>query len=617
VVLSPPILVLPGLAGLGWRVGRGCKEVRRPMTSTLRNCLAVALIVSACSATPGNSGGDEGGSEAGGTDGEGGTGGKKPGGAGGSGRGGSGAGGSPSTGGKPGGTGGDESGGGTGAGGSGDGGSNGDGGSGPGSGGSPGNGGTSGSPDTAVLTSRYDNIRTGSTLVEKTLTPANVTAAKFGFLFFKMYKGVVYGQPLFVPGVTINGAKHNVVYVATEANIVYAFDADDSGAGALWQTMLEAPFPLTGGYPSCADMKASGQAGITSTPVIDLSQNKIFLMVKSSGAHRLHALDLATGKDSGTTGMVMAPMFNSNQHINRPGLLLMNGIIYAGFGSHCDDKPYKGWIFAFDAKTMEAKGAYSVTPDANPGQGAIWQSGMGLYGDSAGVVACTGNGAIGGRNLSESVVRVKQTGDTLTLAEHYTPDNAAALNSADNDLTAGVTGIPGTNLIISGGKEGPIYVLDPSLAIKQTVKPAASTARDGLHSLAAWNGSAGPMVYAWPAGGRLYAYGVANGMLTLKSTGGMMVGHPGGVATVSSNGTMPNTGIVWVNIPRLGDSWHATAQGSLFAFDATDVSKMLWNSDADPKDTLGTYAKFSPPLVVNGKVYQATFSGKLMVYGLK
>jgi hypothetical protein len=609
------------------------------MTTMLKHCLAFALIVSACSgSTPASPEGDEGGS-GGGEEEQGGSGGKKPGGTGGSGKGGSGTGGSVSTGGTPGssggsgpnGSGGKEIGsggatgdGGSSAGGSGDGGSGaggiiGDGGSSAGGSG-PGAGGTNpGSSATAVVTSRYDNIRTGSTLAEKILTPANVTKDKFGLLFSRLYKGVVYGQPLYLAGVTINGAKHNVVYVATEANIVYAFDADDAAATApLWQTMLEAPFSLTGGYPSCADMKASGQAGITSTPVIDLEQNKMFVMVKSSGAHRLHALDLTTGKDSGTTGTVMAPMFNSNQHLNRPGLLLMNGTIYAGFGSHCDDNPYKGWVFAFDSKTLAAKGVYVVTPSGI--RGAIWQSGMGLYGDSSGVVFCTGNGDVGGMNLSESVVRIKQTGATLTLAEHYTPPNAAALNGADNDLTAGVTGIPGTNLIISGGKEGPIYVLDPALKILQTVRPPAAKDRDGLHSLAAWNGSEGPMVFAWPSGGRLYSWVVANatsGMLTLKSTGGMSLGHPGGTMTVSSNGTMANTGVVWANIPRLGDSWHATAQGSLFAFDAADVSKELWNSDADPKDTLGSYAKFSPPLVANGKVYQATFSGKLMVYGLK
>jgi outer membrane protein assembly factor BamB len=127
------------------------------------------------------------------------------------------------------------------------------------------------------------------------------------------------------------------------------------------------------------------------------------------------------------------------------------------------------------------------------------------------------------------------------------------------------------------------------------------------------------MVYAWPSGGQLYAYSLANGQLTLKSTGGMTLGHPGGVVTISSNGTMPGTGIAWAAVPRQGDSWHGTATGTLYAFDATDVSKELWNSDADPNDSLGSYAKFSPPVVVNGKVYITSFSGggALRIYGLK
>jgi outer membrane protein assembly factor BamB len=155
------------------------------------------------------------------------------------------------------------------------------------------------------------------------------------------------------------------------------------------------------------------------------------------------------------------------------------------------------------------------------------------------------------------------------------------------------------------------------MAIKQTVRPPAVKDRDGLHSLTAWNGSAGPMVYAWPSGGQLYAYGVANGQLSLKSMVGLKASHPGGTVTISSNGTMPNTGVAWATIARTGDSWHGTAIGTLFAYDAVDVSKELWNSDDDMNDNLESYAKFSPPLVANGKVYVASFSGKIKVYGLK
>jgi hypothetical protein len=534
-----------------------------------------------------------------------------------------GGGGAPGGGGTPGGEGGHTGGAGPGGGGSGGTVSSADGGGPIGdTGGSPGGTGGAGGPPpatgSAVLTTRYDNGRSGSTTSETILTPANVTKGSFGFLYSRPIKGSVYGQPLYVPGVTIKGAKHNVVYIATAQNMVYAFDADDGMAPAYWTKTFEAPFPLTGGYPSCADMKASGIAGITGTPVIDVDQNKLFVVTKSTDAHRLHALDLGTGEDGPAPVTISAGAgFDSRMHLNRPGLLLQDGTIFIAFGSHCDDDPYHGWVLAYDAKSLQSKGVFNVTPGGT--RGAIWQSGIGPAGDGAGgVIFCSGNGSIGGANLSESVVRLKLNGTTLSADAHYTPDNAAALNSADNDLTAGVVIIPGTGgYMVSGGKEGPVYLLDKNVAIKQTVKPPAARDRDGLHSLTAWNGSAGPMVYAWPSGGSLYAYSFANGTLSLKSTGGMTAGHPGGTVAVSSNGTMPNTGVAWATIARQGDSWHGTAVGTLYAFDATDVSKELWNSDDDPADTLGNYAKFSPPVVANGKVYVATFSGKLNVYGLK
>src|SRR5205823_5683178 len=144
-------------------------------------------------------------------------------------------------------------------------------------------------------------------------------------------------------GLTIKGAKHNVVYVATEANLVYAYDADDPSetAAPLWSKQLEAPLPLT--FPSCGDLSASGQAGITSTPAISLEDNKIYVVSKTSGSQKLHALDLTTGDDvAGSPATVGMMGFDSNNHLNRPGLLLMNGVVYIAYGSHCDDSPYHG-----------------------------------------------------------------------------------------------------------------------------------------------------------------------------------------------------------------------------------------------------------------------------------
>src|SRR4051812_17171130 len=241
-------------------------------------------------------------------------------------------------------------------------------------------------PETAISTNLYDNTRSAATPNEKTLNTSNVKAGKFGLLFSRTIEGFVYGHVLYAPAVMINGAKHNVIYVATQANKVYAFDADDANAGdPLWVKQLGAPMPLdimgltlpdgtvftTGTppmpatYPSCQDLKASGKVGITSTPVIDPKTNLLYVVSKSRDAmgdtQTLHAFDLATGNEPTAPATISAMGFMPTFHLNRPGLLLQDGIIYVAFGSHCDDAAqyYHGWIFAYDAKTLTQKGVYN------------------------------------------------------------------------------------------------------------------------------------------------------------------------------------------------------------------------------------------------------------------
>ena len=172
-----------------------------------------------------------------------------------------------------------------------------------------------------------------------------------------------------------------------------------------------------------------------------------------------------------------------------------------------------------------------------------------------------------------------------------------------------------TGQVVAGNKDGNIYLLGQSdLSLKQGLHPSGSA-----NLFAFWNGSAGPLLFAWPEGSGLIAYQVGAGSLTQKGTNTeQKPGHPGGTFTVSSNGAMAGTGILWATVPVLGDAWHSTATGALYAFDASNVSAhSLWNSNLNSADTLGTYAKWSPPTVANGKVYVATFSGELRVYGLK
>jgi hypothetical protein len=477
------------------------------------------------------------------------------------------------------------------------------------------------SSDLTVTTNRYDNGRSGWNSKETILNTTNVKSAAFGLLFSRPYMGKVYNMPLYVGGLTIKGAKKNVVFVGTEHNMMYAFDADDPAANTpLWTRMLEAPLPLPirAGYPSCQDLTASGEVGVTSTPVIDLPANKMYLVSKTSGAQNLHALDLTTGEDVAGSPVKIATMgFDSNQHLNRPGLLLQDGVLYIGFGSHCDDNPYHGWIFGYDAKTLAQTGSFNVSPSGI--RGAVWQSGMGLAGDDKGVYFVTGNGDFTGANASLSVLRLNPR--ALTMGDRFTPGNAGALNGSDWDLTAGVVFLGNTGLMVSGGKEGVMYLQERAKLSppKQTIKMTAGPSyRPELHNFAYMENSAGQMVYVWPDDGTLTSYKLTNGMLAESATNtirpvGYNGGHPGGIVTLSSDGAKPGTAIVWGTISVSGNAWHGTAQGEFFAFDAANVAAApLFRSG-----NFGPLAKFSPPLVANGKVYVATFSGKLNVYGLK
>ncbi|MES1210650.1 MAG: hypothetical protein ABUS79_32335, partial [Pseudomonadota bacterium] len=285
-----------------------------------------------------------------------------------------------------------------------------------------------------------------------------------------------------------------------------------------------------------------------------------------------------------------------------------NNVIYIGFGSHCDAGAYHGWMFGYDAKTLQLKSVYNTTPSGT--QGAIWQSGVGPASDGTSIWATVGNGSTGGQNMGNHVVNLTPAGSGMTIAASY----AARINN-DNDLQSGVTILGNSGQVVGGGKDGDILLLNQStLALRQMVSLGGE-----LNSFVYWNGSAGSMLYAWPAGGSLSAYLVGNGALTARGANGeRKPAHPSGIFTISSNGTMAGTGIVWASIPMVGDAWHATATGALYAFDAADVSKAsLWNSNLTGTDMLGTFAKYSPPIVANGKVYVATFSNKLQVYGLK
>jgi hypothetical protein len=476
-------------------------------------------------------------------------------------------------------------------------------------------GGSTGITSFAVVTDRYDNVRSGANSAETQLTTSNVNSTQFGLLFSHSIIGAVYGQPLYAGGVSVAGVKHNVVYVATEHDMVYAFDADSPSASTpLWSRALGPALTIGAGQaydPGCNDMSADNQVGITSTPVISLADNVIYLVAKTNTNQQLHALDLGTGADvagSPSTIGTGPTTFDPRIHLNRPGLLLLNGIIYIAYGSHCDAGAYHGWLLGYSATTLQMVSVYNSTPSGN--QGAIWQSGSGLTTDGTDVLAAVGNGSTNGNNVGFSVVRLTPSGGGMNIAKRY-----QGPTDGDNDFQSGVTILGSTGQVVAGNKDGNIYLLGQSdLSLKQSLHPAGSA-----NLFAFWNGSAGPLLFAWPEGSGLIAYQVGAGSLTQKGTNTeQKPGHPGGTFTVSSNGTTAGTGILWATVPTIGDAWHGTAVGVLYAFDASDVTKhSLWSSNLNGSDALGTYAKYSPPTVANGKVYVATFSGQLRVYGLK
>jgi hypothetical protein len=476
---------------------------------------------------------------------------------------------------------------------------------------------------------------------------------------------------------TIAGGKHNVLYVATEHNTVYAFDADAAGS-PLWSTNLGTPMnsipgtatgaPLTGDATiSCKDMFP--HTGITSTPVIDPATGRIYVVAKtydgspeSSGAYpgtdsaryqqKLHALDIVTGNEvsgspvtiggsvpgSGVGGDGSRVTFDAWHHLNRPGLLLQGGVVYLAFSSHCDDLPYHGWVFAYAADTLAQKAIYNTTP--NGAQGGIWQSGMGLVGDGSSVYFVSGNGDFDSSNKGAqtgvSVGRLQLGASGFSLADWFTPSNASTLNLQDLDYTTAAVLLPSPKVIVMGGKDGFLNVLDPTNLTKfnaagNTIIQSISAGGHSHGGPVYWNGPSGPTIYFWSEGSTLRAYRFSGNRLTTTAVStytGQMPTHPGGILSLSADGSTAGTGVVWATLTSatidpatMGDAWHKIAVGALYAFDAADLSKPLWTSTANQtRDALGNLAKFNAPVVVNGKVYVASQlspdGGKIQVYGL-
>jgi hypothetical protein len=489
-----------------------------------------------------------------------------------------------------------------------------------------------------VLTYHNDSARTGLNPVETTLTPSNVNASTFGKKFSQPVDSYVYGQPLYFPGLTIGGTTHDVVFVVTEANSVYAFDADAAGP-VLWHVNV-------GTALSCSDLDDCGDlvpgAGITGTPVIDPATQTMYLVALSKdGAgshHRLHALDLKTGAEKlggpaeisptapgtgahSTGGIVQ---FDPSTHYQRCALLLTGGVVYIGIGSNAEsDTDNHGWIVGRKASDLSSTMTFCTSPNDN--WVSLWQSGSGPASDAAGFIyAETANGTFdvdtGGSDYGDSALKLDATGKVV---DYFTPYNQSDLSSGDLDFgSAGPLLLPDQtgahpHELLASGKPGVLYLVDRDAMghfhagsdsqIVQSVSafPNSSGITSGIFmSPVYWNGR----VYVSGIGDSMQIFTLSAGQLSTSpaSQTSQQFGFPGATASVSSNGTA--AGILWV----LDGSG-----GVLYAYDATNLATELYDTTqaASGRDTPGAPVKFAVPTVAGGHVYVGTQT-ELDVYGL-
>jgi len=437
-------------------------------------------------------------------------------------------------------------------------------------------------------------------------------------------------------GVQVGGGTHDLVVVTTVNNSVYAFDANDAAAETpIWHVNFGAPANVHSTNFGCLDI--NGQMGIVGTPAIDKARGVLYVVALTragavTGPHtgftqRLHELDLATGADLPESPVaIQAEGFNALMQNQRPALMLANGMVYVGYASHCDREPYHGYLMAYDAQTLAQVSVFNASPTGS--EASFWQSGQGPAADAEGnVYAVTGNGSWDGvKNFSESFLKFTPQ---LKLLDWFTPTNHFALDAKDNDLDAsGATLVPGTHLVLGGGKEGVLYTLDTRhlghLGDEHAVQHFQATASH-LHSLVYWESDkAGKLLYVWGQRDKAKVYRLTGDKLGETPVAMRDIpneGHPGAMLSLSANGG--KDGILWAAIHATGDSWHESRPGVLHAYDADDIRRELWNSlEAPARDDCGEYSKMAPPTIANGKVYLASFgaenvgTGQFCVYGL-
>jgi hypothetical protein len=527
--------------------------------------------------------------------------------------------------------------------------------------------------DLAAVTTYHDDVaRDGANTHEFALSPSSVASGNFGKVYSCTVDGAIYAQPLWVAGLTINGARHNVVFVATGHDSLYAFDADASPCAPLWTvSLIDAAHGAAGGETPVPDgakgyLVGQGQQnlapeiGVTGTPVIDPASGTLYAVSKSVNAaqtvfyQRLHAIDLATGTErpgapatigatypgNGDGGTSVA--FNPRTENQRAALALVNGVVYVTWASHEDVAPWYGWVigYSYAAGALGQVGVFNTAPDAQ--YAGIWMSGGGPAADAAGnLYLITGNGPF---DATSATAPKNDYGDSLLqltgglgVSQYFTPSDQAADAASDKDFGAGgaavLADLPATSpvmhLLLCGGKDGTIYLLNRDALGGLGDAGAVQKAAFGYRIFATgafWNGNyylsgdQGPLAQ--------FALTAAQPQITLASSSTHGYGFGGSTPSISAAGSQD--GIVWTLDNANFCTGNAPACGPtvLYAHDATNLANELWNSGARASDAAGYAIKFTVPTVANGHVYVGTrgnntggaptstsIAGELDVYG--
>jgi outer membrane protein assembly factor BamB len=502
---------------------------------------------------------------------------------------------------------------------------------------------------TNVLTFHNDLARTGQNLAETTLTTSNVNSATFGKLFQVTLDGLVDAQPLYAAGVAIpNQGTHNVLIAATENDSLYALDAN-TGA-QLWKVALLAPGETPSDNRGCGQV--TPEIGITSTPVIALQagtgEGAIFAVAMSKDSsgdyhQRLYKVSLATGEPfaavaiagkypgTGQNSSGGYVYFESSQYKERSGLLLLDGVVYLAWASHCDDQPYTGWVMGYNGTTLAQATVINVTPSG--AEGAIWGAGAGLAADSSGYIyfldangtfdpTLNAQGFPVNGDYGNAFIKLSAAGGQLTVADYFTMYNTTSESDADEDLGSGgalvlpdMTDAGGTvqQLAIGAGKDSNIYLVNRNNMGKFNAENDSAIYQEldgalpgGIWSMPAYYQG---RVYFGAVGGPIRAFQFSKAVLsaTPASMTATTFPYPGATPSISANGT--TNGILWAlenNSPAV-----------LHAYLATNLATELYNTSQAPngRDHFGAGNKFMVPTIANGKVYLGTPNG-VAAFGL-